>query len=93
MNGCLPILCRLLDRENHEVFIEIANPDKISAFGIEDDDHSYADNSSFAHIVDNVYVRQFMSASSILETMKKITVAYDNASGTDYADNILFSLR
>ena len=89
----LPILCELFNRENHEAFVEIANPDKISAFGIEDEDHKYAGNTSFARIVDNIYVRQFMSASSILETMTKISAAYDKAAGTDYVNNILFSLK
>ena len=54
----IPIICRLFDKENHDAFMEIANPDKISAFGLEDDDHKYSGNTSFAHITGNLYVRQ-----------------------------------
>ena len=89
----LPILCELFDKENHDAFLEIAKPDKISAFGIEDDEHKYADNSSFAHITENIYIRQFMSAASILDTAAKISAEYDRVAGTDYSGNILFSLR
>ena len=89
----LPLLCKQLDKENHEAFVEIANPESISAFGIEDDDHKYSVNTSFAHITDSIYIRQFMSAASILDTVAKIADKYDNIAGTDYAENILFSLR
>ena len=89
----LPLLCGQLDKEDHRAFVDIAVPDRISAFGIEDDEHNYKDNTLFWHVVDNIYVRQFMSASSILETVSKITNAFDKAAGTDYEDNILFSLK
>lgn len=89
----LPLLCLQLDEEDHKAFVEIAKPDKISAFGIEDENHKYSDNTSFKHIVDNIYIRQFMSASGILDTIGKITDAYDKAVGTDYKDNILFTLK
>ena len=89
----LPILCELLNNDNHETFMEIARPDKISAFGIEDEEHSYSSNSHFAHVTENVYIRQFMSAASILDTVTRIAEAYDKAAGTDYAGNILFSLK
>ena len=89
----LPLLCGQLDKEDHRAFVDIAVPDRISAFGLEDDDHNYKDNTLFWHVVDNIYVRQFMSASSILETVSKITNAFDKAAGTDYEDNILFSLK
>lgn len=89
----LPILCRLLDKENHDAFLEIAKPERISAFGVEDDDHKYAGNTSFAQIVDNIFIRQFMSAASILETAARISAAFDSVAGTDYVNNILFSLK
>lgn len=89
----LPILCTVLNKEDHTAFLEIANPEKISAFGIEDDDHSYVQKTEFANIVDNIYIRQFMSSANILETMMKITKSFDEAAGTEYTDNILFSLR
>ncbi len=89
----LPILCDLLVKENSDAFVEVANSDNISAFGLEDDTHSYSDNNNFAHITGNVYIRQFMSAASILETVSKITAGYDKITGTDYLSNILFSLK
>lgn len=90
---CLPILCSLLEKENHEAFMDIARPEKISAFGVDDDTHNYADNGSFTHIAGSVYVRQAMSAVNTLETMEKIAAAYDEIAGTEYASNILFSLK
>ena len=89
----LPIICELYNKENHDAFMEIANPDKISAFGFEDDEHKYSENTSFAHVADNLYVRQFMSAANILDTVTKISAAFDKAAGTDYAGNILFALK
>jgi len=89
----LPIVCELYDKENHDAFVEIANPEKISAFGIEDDEHKYSENSSFARVTGNLYVRQFMSAASILDTITRISTAFDKVAGTDYAGNILFALK
>ena len=89
----LPLLCQVLDKEDHKVFMDIARSGKISAFAFEDDEHDYAGNSSFWHIEDDLYIRQFMSAINILETVSKITKAFDEAAGTDYEDNILFSLK
>ena len=89
----LPILCSLFDKENHEAFVEIARPEKIAAFGIEDDEHKYSGNTSFAHITDNIYIRQFMSSAAIIDTAAKIAKAFDQAAGTEYEENILFSLR
>ena len=89
----LPIFCKVLEQDNHDAFVEIAKPEKISAFGLEDEEHSFSDNTSFAHVSGNIYVRQFMSAASILDTMLKISSSYDEIAGTDFADNILFSLK
>jgi len=89
----IPIICQLFDKENHDALMEIANPDKISAFGLEDDDHKYSGNTSFTHITGNLYVRQFMSAASILDTIGRICSAFDEVAGTDYEDNIMFSLK
>ena len=89
----LPIFCNLLDKENHEAFVEIAKPENVWAFGIEDDTHNYSGNSNYAHITGNIYVRQFMSAASILDAMMKISSVYDATAGTDYAGNIMFSLK
>ena len=89
----LPIFCNLLDKENHEAFVEIAKPENVWAFGIEDDTHNYSGNSNYAHITGNIYVRQFMSAASILDAMMKISSVYDATAGTDYAGNIIFSLK
>ena len=57
------------------------------------DRHGEGPGFPFCHVVDNIYVRQFMSASSILETITKITSAFDKVAGTEYEDNILFSLK
>jgi hypothetical protein len=89
----LPLLCQVLDKEDHKIFIDIARPGKISAFAIEDDGHDYANNPSFWHVQDDLYIRQFMSASSILDTVFKVAKAFDDAAGTDYSSNILFTLK
>lgn len=89
----LPLLCQVLDKEDHKIFIDIARSGKISAFAIEDDGHDYANNSSFWHVQDDLYIRQFMSASSILDTVFKVAKAFDDAAGTDYSSNILFTLK
>ena len=82
-----------INKEDHTAFLEIASPERISAFGIENDEHSYAEKTEFANIVDNVYIRQFMSSANILETMMKITKSFDEVAGTEFTDNILFSLK
>lgn len=89
----LPLLCQVLDKEDHKIFIDIARSGKISAFVIEDDEHDYANNSSFWRVQDDLYIRQFMSASSILDTVLKVAKAFDDAAGTDYSGNILFTLK
>ena len=87
----LPILCNVLDKENSYAFEAIANPDKISAFGLEDEENNYSDNKVFINIKGNVYIRQFMSAANILETVSKITKSYDEIAGTDYFSNSNFA--
>lgn len=87
------ILCDVLVKENEEAFVEIANPDKISAFGLEDETHKYSENGLYAKVINNVYVRQFMSSANILETVSNIADSYDKVVGTDYLGNILFSLK
>lgn len=89
----LPLLCRILDKENHEAFMELAKPEKISAFYLEDDSHVASSSASYTKINDTVYVRTFMSAASILDTVTRIAAAFDKLCGTDYAGNILFSLK
>lgn len=89
----LPALCRHFNAENHEAFLEIAKPETSSAFGIEDDNHKYSENDVFAQITGNVYIRQVMSAASILTTASKVTESFDKAAGADYMENILFSLK
>lgn len=89
----LPIICKLFDKENHEAFMNVANPHNISAFGIENDEHKYSENSSFMLITDNVYVRQSMSAASILDTILRLSSYFDKVAGTDYACNIMFALK
>ena len=89
----LPIVCWQLEKENHEAFVAIANPKKIAVFGIEDESHTYSQNGSFAHVVDNIYVRAFLSAASVLDTLSRIASTYDELAGTDYAANILFALK
>lgn len=89
----LPIVCKLLDKENHEAFMEIVRPDRISAFGIEDEEHNYSQNGAFVQVTGNVYIRAVMSAASVLYATSRIVSDYDKVAGTDYADNILFSLK
>lgn len=89
----LPALCKILDKESHNVFVNIANSEKISAFGIEDDTHTFSEHTAFVHITENIYIRAVMSAASILDTMTKISKMFDKIVGTDYENNIMFSLR
>lgn len=89
----MPLLCKALNNDNHNIFMKIANPNIFSIFKIEDEHNSYADNNTFAHITDNLYVRQFMSSSDILDKMYKVASAFDYKGGTDYANDILFTLK
>ena len=89
----LPALCKILDKESHNVFVNIANSEKISAFGIEDGTHAFSEHTAFVHITENIYIRAAMSAASILDTMTKISKMFDKIVGTDYENNIMFSLR
>ncbi len=86
-----PILCTLLNQDNHDAFLKIANPAKLSAFRIEDD--KTAVDKRLSHICDNVYIKTSMSATSLLDMMSRIVMAFDVEAGTDYAENILFSLK
>ena len=65
----------------------------ISAFGIEDEEHDYSQNGAFVQVTGNVYIRAVMSAASVLYVTSRIVSDYDKVAGTDYADNILFSLK
>ena len=89
----LPILCKTLIEENHDSFLEIARPEKISAFGIEDEEHEYASRVDYVHITDHLYVRKTMNTQSILDTMSRISSAFDKVAGTEYKDSIMFSLK
>ena len=73
--------------------MEIVRPDRISAFGIEDEEHDYSQNGAFVQVTGNVYIRAVMSAASVLYVTSRIVSDYDKVAGTDYADNILFSLK
>ena len=44
-------------------------------------------------VTGNVYIRAVMSAASVLYATSRIVSDYDKVAGTDYADNILFSLK
>ncbi len=89
----LPILCHLLDEEDHEGFIHMVETAQLSCFGVEDDEHEYSANSSFTHITGAVYVRQQMSSASIISAMGKVAAAFDAIDGTDYRNNILFTIK
>ena len=89
----LPIVCLHFDQENHDAFIEIAKPERIAGFGLEDDDNSYAENKKFTHITGNVYIRPCMSSANTLETVKKIAEEFDQIAGTEFAESIRFSLK
>ena len=89
----LPIICEICNKENHDAFMQIARPEKISAFGIEDSEHQYSLSGSFVHVTENIYIRAFMSAANILDTMAKIALEFDRIAGTDFAGNILFALK
>ena len=86
-------ICRFYDQENHDVFLEIADPERISAFGIEDEGHKFSKHPSYTHITGDIYLRYFMSAKDILTKVRQISEAYDLAAGTDYTENILFELK
>lgn len=89
----LPILCKVLDQENHDVLMQIATSGRIAVFGVEDDIHKFSDNNAFIHVTENVYMRLFMSAASILNTALRLTSEFDELAGTDYAENFLFALK
>ena len=89
----LPILCRLMDDDDHESFVQVAESGQFSCFGIEDENHNYASNAAFTHIVGPVYVRQHMSAAAFIGNMGKISAAFDAISGTDYRNNIMFAIK
>ncbi len=89
----LPLISRLFEEEDHEAFVSIAGSGRMSFFVTEDDDHDYSRNPAFAHITGPIYVRQQMSAASIIGAMSKMSAAFDAAAGTDYQDNILFTIR
>lgn len=88
----LPILCEFLAKENVEIFKEVANPEKIYVFKLKDDDFESV-KDKVVHIVDDIYVWRFMSASDVLDKAFKIVETYDTLAGTDYVSNILFSLK
>ncbi|GEM_PF-168529 len=86
----LPIICGLLETESHDSFVEIANPNNISAFVINDNEHDCSENKNFIHIVDDIYVRKYYSSTSILKMVMKIVTEFDQIAGTDYNENIYF---
>lgn len=89
-SSMLLTICKHYDSENHEVFMEIANPERNSAFNIEDESHTLSNNSDFLHIGGDLFIRKIKSTLRILSMVKRITDEYDIAAGTDYFENILF---
>lgn len=89
----LPTICKHLDNEDHGALVAVAKSGKISGFGIQDEDHNYSENESFEHISENIYIRAFMSAINTLETALKITREFDKQAETDYAENVMFSIK
>ena len=89
----LPTLCKFLVKENADAFLEVSNPKSISIFVFEDETHNYSTNNNYVNIINNLYVKSVMSAAHILESMAKIALLYDKIVGTDYYNNIRFSLR
>lgn len=79
-------LCKFFAKENLDIFKEIANPNKISAF-------KYDKAEKNIKITGNVYVRQPMSTSDTLKAVQKIVKSYDKAGGSEYFSNITFSLK
>lgn len=91
-SNIIPTICKFLENEDKNAFMEIARPDRISAFGIEDDEHKYSDNPNFTHLDGNLYIR-YMSSARILNTAKKISIEFDKIAGTDFTSTIQFSLN
>ena len=88
----LPLVCEVLVKENHDAFLEVATSGKISAFLLSEEEDGVA-QGNYIHVTDNIFVPQFMSSARIVETVGKLSVAFDDAAGTDFASNILFSVR
>lgn len=91
--GLMPILCRILIKDNKDVFRGIAHSGTISAFGIEDEEHPYSEKMEYRHIDGDIYVKRPMSAYETLNTIRKLATAFDEKADTDYANNIMFILH
>lgn len=84
-------LCKWMNEENHDVFTQIAVPEKFAAFVRDEDGHCASDHA-FVHIAGNIYVHG-MSAYSILSTSAKVVKAFDQMNGSDYVNNISFIIK
>ena len=89
----LPLLCKELYKENPNAFTELADSGKISLIGTETDSQSYADNSNYIKILNNIYIRNGLSSETTIETAKKISQCFDKLAGTNYENDILFSIK
>lgn len=87
----LSTLCKHFEKENHEAFIEIANPSKNSRFYIEGDDGK-TNGKHFVRVLGNIFIRK-MSAIDTLRTALKASKDFDVATGTNYAESIQFALK
>ena len=87
----LPMVCDALNKDNSDIFDDIATPNKIGVFVISDENKDYSEKKSYSRVKDNLYIKTALSSDSILRTAARIVKSYDDAAGTDFFGNILFT--
>lgn len=89
----LPIVCKNLINEDRTAFEEIAQSGDISSLVTSDEDNDYSNQKAYALLEDDIYVRVKMSSYDTLLQIDKITRAFDGKTGSDFENNIMFSLK
>lgn len=89
----LPVLCKHLNNEDHASFDALVKSKKIGVLVVQDENNNYSESGWHINIYEDVYIKSFMSAANTIATALKIAKEFDAVAGTDYAENVLFSLK
>lgn len=89
----LPIVCKSLIEEDKDAFLEMAHFGGIGSLAVSDDTTDYSQQRGYEPLTDNVFVYTAKSSKDTLSAVETIVKAFDEKTGSEYEDNIMFSLK
>lgn len=89
----LPKVCEVLFQDNGTVLKDMAREGRFRVLKLESALNPDKEKKFFKLVNDEIYVRVDLSTSNILDFTRRIAKAFDEKAGTDYADQITFTIR